>query len=224
MNRGNPGRSETVYTARTSKPAGGGQGAGGQSDIDEASTPRAAAASSNGRAVSGVSVGPMTVRLVNGSEYDARAGIALAREAHRNTIFRDIPFSEQKAMAIIKRALAQPERNGLIYAVPGGDAPLAEDRLYGFVSVHAGEYFLGSGTLIATVQTLNISQTLSGTLLRGKVALHLVQAVRHWARERSCEHLMVHVTNGVGVQDADRFFRRCGMKIVGGNYWDKQET
>ncbi|MCV0426752.1 MAG: GNAT family N-acetyltransferase, partial [Roseibium sp.] len=61
-------------------------------------------------------------------------------------------------------------------------------------------------------------QKLSGTLLGGKVALRLVQAVRQWAKERNCEHLMVHVTNGVEVQDVDRFFRRCGMKTVGGNY------
>ncbi|MES0884462.1 hypothetical protein [Roseibium sp. SCP14] len=160
----------------------------------------------------------LTVRLVNGSEEDYRAGIHLAHEAHQDTIFRDIPFSEDKARAIIDRALAQPDRNGLIYAVSGSDIPLSEDGLYGFASVHAGEYFLGTGTLIATVQTLNVSQRLSGTLLGGNVALRLVQAVRHWAKTRNCEHLLVHVTNGVDVEEADRFFRRCGMKTIGGNY------
>ncbi|MCV0426755.1 MAG: GNAT family N-acetyltransferase [Roseibium sp.] len=219
MIKGNPDRSEMVLSACGNDTAGAGQGSGEQSEIDEVSRLKTAVASSGGRAVLGASADRMTVRLVNGSEEDARAGISLAREAHRNTIFRDIPFSEQKAMAIIERALAHPERNGLIYAVPGGDVPLTEDGLYGFASVHAGEYFLGTGTLIATVQTLNVSQKLSGTLLGGKVALRLVQAVRQWAKERNCEHLMVHVTNGVEVKDADRFFRRCGMKTVGGNYW-----
>ncbi|WP_422376202.1 hypothetical protein [Roseibium sp.] len=160
------------------------------------------------------------IRLVNGSESDCRAGVYLAREAHQHTIFRDIAFSEDKARAIYDKAVRQPERCGLIYAVPGADEPLAEDGLLGFASVHAGEHFLGEGTLIATVQTLNISQKLSGTLLGGKVALRLVQAMRHWAKTRNCAHLMVHVTNGDNAEDADRFFRRCGLVTVGGNYFE----
>ena len=160
----------------------------------------------------------LTVRLVNGSEGDYRAGIHLAREAHQNTIFRDIPFSEVMARVIIDRVMAQPDRNGLIYAVSGSDIALAQDDFYGFASVHAGEYFLGTGTLIATVQTLNISRRLSGTLLGGKVALRLVQAVRHWAKTRNCEHLLVHVTNGVSAIPSDQFFRRCGLETLGGNY------
>ncbi|WP_152502797.1 GNAT family N-acetyltransferase [Labrenzia sp. THAF82] len=160
----------------------------------------------------------MTVRLANGSESDCRAGVFLAQEAHRNTIFRDIPFSEDKARAVFEKAIAEPGRFGLIYAVPSDDELLSEDGLHGFASVHAGEYFLGTGALIATVQTLNISRRLTGTMLGGKVALRLVQAVRHWAKERGCAHFMVHVTNGDNAEEADRFFRRCGMVTVGGNY------
>ncbi len=158
------------------------------------------------------------LRLADGSETDCRAGIHLAREAHLRTIFRDIPFSATKARTIFDKAMSEPDRFGLIYAVPGVDEPLAEDGLFGFASVQAGEHFLGTGTLIATVQTLNVSQKLTGTLLGGKVALRLVQAVRHWAKVRSCAHLMVHVTNGDNAEDADRFFRRCGIVTVGGNY------
>jgi hypothetical protein len=52
---------------------------------------------------------------------------------------------------------------------------------------------------------------LTDTLLGGKVALCLVHAVRHRANTRGCAHVMVHVTNGDNAEDADRFFRRCGM-------------
>ncbi|MBG6155993.1 hypothetical protein IWQ52_002041 [Labrenzia sp. EL_159] len=176
------------------------------------------AASSEGRAAERTTHANMIVRLADGSEADYRAGVYLAREAHQNTIFRDIPFSEAKARAIFDKAMAQPGRFGLIYAVPGGSEPLAEIGLYGFASVQAGEYFLGSGTLIATVQTLNISQRISGSFLGGKVALRLFKALRHWSQTQGCEHLMAHVTNGMGVEDADRFFRRCRMTTVGGNY------
>jgi hypothetical protein len=160
----------------------------------------------------------MIVRLANGSEADWQAACYLAREAHLNTSFRDIPFAEEKARAIYDRACKDPGCIGLVLATPNTSEPLKPDSLHGFASIHAGEYFLGNGSLIATVQTLNISKKLAGTLLGGKVALRLVKAVRHWAKIRNCEHLLVHVTNGVDAHEVDKFFRRCGMTTVGGNY------
>ncbi|MFN3253835.1 hypothetical protein [Roseibium album] len=191
---------------------------GDQRPAAQVSGAGAYAASPEGRAAKGTTHGNMVVRLADDSEADYCAGVYLARESHQNTIFRDIPFSEEKAHAIFDKATAQPNRFGLIYAVPSGGGSLAEDGLYGFASVHAGEYFLGSGTLVATVQTLNISRNLSGKLLGGKVALRLMKAIRLWAKERGCSHILVHVTNGMSVSESDQFFRRCGLNTVGGNY------
>ncbi|POF28115.1 hypothetical protein [Roseibium marinum] len=158
-----------------------------------------------GRRAAGGEAAPLRasvkIRLADGSSTDCRTGIHLAREAHLHTIFRDIPFSETKARAIYDKAMAEPDRFGLIYAVPGAERPLAEDGLLGFASVQAGEHFLGTGTLLG-----------------GKVALRLVHAMRHWAKTRSCAHLMVHVTTGENAEDADRFFRRCWMVTIGGKY------
>jgi len=214
--------SDEVRAAATEAGAGGSVRNGSAAGASGATGPSASEADAQSRgegtAKSALVRTSVKIRLVNGSVSDCRAGVYLAREAHHRTIFRDIAFSEDKARAIFDKAVHQPERCGLIYAVPGADEALAEDRLLGFASVHAGEHFLGEGTLIATVQTLNISQRLAGTLLGGKVALRLVQAVRHWAKVRNCAHLMVHVTNGDNAEDADRFFRRCGMVTVGGNY------
>lgn len=110
--------------------------------------------------------------------------------------------------------MVAPERVGLINAVPGADEPLAEEWLCDYASVQMGEHFLGNGILIATVQTLNTSQKLTGTLLGGKVALRLVHAVRHWANTLGCARVMVHVTNGENAEDADWIFRRCGPVTV----------
>ncbi len=125
--------------------------------------------------------------------------------------------SERASNASLRSArkpIAAPERVGLIYAVPGVDVPLAEEGLFGFASVQMGEHFLGNGILIATVQTLNISQKLTGTLLGGKVALRLVHAVHHCANTLGCARVMVHVTNGENAEDADWIFRRCGPVTV----------
>jgi len=70
------------------------------------------------------------IRLADGSESDCRAWVFPAREAHQTTIFRDIAFSEKKARAIYERAVRQPERYGLVYAVPGVVEPLAKDGLF----------------------------------------------------------------------------------------------
>ncbi|MEM5585973.1 hypothetical protein WNZ15_26235 [Roseibium sp. AS2] len=70
------------------------------------------------------------LRLADGSETDCRAGIHLARGAHRHTVFRGIPFSEDKARAIFDKAVTQPERFELIFAVPGADEPLTEEGIY----------------------------------------------------------------------------------------------
>ncbi len=88
-----------------------------------------------------------------------------------------------------------------------------EDKL-----IFRGIAAVGNGILIATVQTLNISQKLTGTLLGSKVALRIVHAIRRWANTLGCAHVMVHVTNGENAGDAEQLFRRCGMVTIGGNY------
>ncbi|POF28113.1 hypothetical protein CLV41_11747 [Roseibium marinum] len=60
----------------------------------------------------------LTLRIADGSEADSRAGVHLAREVHGRPIFRDIPFSEDKALTIFDKATSQPERFGLTYATP----------------------------------------------------------------------------------------------------------
>ena len=165
------------------------------------------------------------LRLARDTEADFRAGLALARELHDQTLFREMAFSETKARALFRRALTRPDRAGLIYAeapdlAATRSAPGASDDvvLAGFAFVQAGEYFLSEGDLVATVLTLNVTRNLVRTPLGGRVALRLVAAMRRWAEARACQHLFVHATGGIDPARADHFFRRCGFKVIGGNY------
>lgn len=177
--------------------------------------------------------GSLRMRLAENTEADWQAALELARDAHGRTIFREIPFSEKKARTIFERAIAKPNQFGLIFAVSGTpsvfrsneakgavDQPSDQDRtdLLGFASVHVGEYFMGEGTLIATVQTLNVAARLEASFLAGKVAFRLVQSVKYWAKVRSCAHLVMHVTHGVDLEKSNQFFRRCRFEIAGANY------
>lgn len=97
----------------------------GDSDLSEEATGEAsvqaeAAAYGDAAAPEKPTRTSVKLRLADGSKTGCRTGIHLAREAHLRTIFRDIPFSETKALAIFDKAMAEPERFGLIYAVPGG--------------------------------------------------------------------------------------------------------
>jgi hypothetical protein len=158
------------------------------------------------------------LRLARNTEADYRAALALAREFHGRTIFRDSPFSEAKARRLFERAVARPERYGLILAERPGSADGAPGGLVGFAYVQAGEYFLAERDLVATVLTLNVTEVVTGTPFGGRVALKLAAAVRQWARARACKHVLVHATGGIEPARTDRFFRRCGFKVVGGNY------
>lgn len=56
----------------------------------------------------------------------------------------------------------------------------------------------------------------TGSMLAGKVALRLMQAIRQWAKERRRSHILVHATNGISAAESDQFFRRCALKMFGG--------
>ena len=160
----------------------------------------------------------LRLRLARNDESDFRAALALARGFHERTIFRDSPFSEAKARRLLERSVAQRERYGLILAERPGRADGAAGGLVGFAYVQAGGYFLAERDLLVTVLTLNVTEAVTGTPFGGRVALKLVAAVRQWARERACRHVLVHATSGIEPARTDRFFRRCGFNVVGGNY------
>ncbi len=157
--------------------------------------------------------GRILVRLARDSEADFTAAFDLVRDAHERTIFRDIPFSERKARALFDKVVRQPDQHGLLLATLN-----EAEKPVGFASLNAGEYFLGEGALVCSVTGLYYSSSLTGSMLAGKVALRLMQAIRQWAKERNCSHILVHVTNGMSAAESDQFFRRCGLKTVGGNY------
>lgn len=157
--------------------------------------------------------GRILVRLARDSEADFTAAFDLVRDAHERTIFRDIPFSERKARALFDKVVRQPDQHGLLLATLN-----EAERPVGFASLNAGEYFLGEGALVCSVTGLYYSSSLTGSMLAGKVALRLMQAIRQWAKERRCSHILVHVTNGMSASESDQFFRRCGLRTVGGNY------
>ncbi|WP_227269847.1 GNAT family N-acetyltransferase [Roseobacter weihaiensis] len=130
---------------------------------------------------------------------------------HEKSLFGDIPFSDAKLNRAFDKTLKVPERHlGLVVALGS--------RVLGCCYCSIGGYFIGDGAQIVSVHTICVDPEVSGGLLGGKVALRLAQGIEIWARSQQATHILYHVTVGIEIARADRFFRKIGMKVVGGNY------
>ncbi|WP_227271570.1 GNAT family N-acetyltransferase [Roseobacter weihaiensis] len=136
---------------------------------------------------------------------------ALTRSVHEKSLFGDIPFSDAKLNRAFDKTLKVPERHlGLVVSLDG--------RVLGCCYCALGDYFIGEGARIVTVNALCVEPEVSDGLLGGKVALRLAKGIEVWARSQQATHILYHVTAGIEIARADRFFRKIGMRQLGGNY------
>jgi GNAT superfamily N-acetyltransferase len=52
----------------------------------------------------------------------------------------------------------------------------------------------------------------------GKAAIGLLRAFHRWAAEKSATTATMNVTSGIRMRQTDRFLRKRGYQLVGGNY------
>ncbi|GFE49044.1 hypothetical protein So717_07970 [Roseobacter cerasinus] len=126
-------------------------------------------------------------------------------------MFGDIPFSDAKFDRAFDKTLTEAEQHlGLTVSLG--------NRVLGCCYCSIGDYFIGEGARIASVNTICVDQGAANGLLGGKVALRLTKGIEVWARSRRSTHILYHVTSGIKIRQADEFFRKIGMKQIGGSY------
>lgn len=152
----------------------------------------------------------LTLRLVRPQD-DHDSFLDLAEAAHRESRFGDIPFSRDKARRVLTRALAEGPRHLVAVAEVRGWPE-------GFVFASAGEYIVGTGALIVTVNAIYTAAGLRGTLLGGQAALGLFRAVGRWSKGIGAREILLHATSGIGVERVGRTVGRMGFRAVGGTY------
>ena len=140
--------------------------------------------------------------------------VLLAREAHEESRFSYIPFSEEKVFQIAMKALEDPARHGGFLARSKGEP-------VGFAYCTIGEYHIGTGALLTTVHSMGVSQTTRKRLMGGKVALGLFQGVRSWSKDRGAQEVLLHFTTGVGTARSAKLARKLGFQLIGGSYVNK---
>lgn len=149
-------------------------------------------------------------RIVNSAE-DLPALVSLAREAHEESRFSYIPFSEEKVRKIALAALETPNRNAVFLSLKG-------KRPIGFAYCTIGEYHIGEGALLTTIHNMNVSRSVRASLSGGKVALGLFKGVETWSKARGASEVLFHVTSGVDLARAHKLAKRIGFKFIGGSY------
>lgn len=152
----------------------------------------------------------LTFRHVSDAS-DMSAILRLARDAHQQSRFRDIPFSEEKATKIVEKALLDRKRHGILLALKG-------DVAVGGLHCSVGEYFIGTGTLIATIHNINIASNVGSTMLSGRTTLGLLTGARTWAKARGAKEILLNVTSGKDLERTHKLMKRLGFEFVGGNY------
>ncbi len=135
----------------------------------------------------------------------------LAAVGHGESRFGYIPFSRDKARKILGQALAEEKRHLIAVAEVRG-------RAEGFVFASVGEYHVGEGVLIVTINAIYTSQSLRTSLLGGKAALGLFRAVALWARGIGAREILLHATSGISAERVGRSVERLGFVQAGGSY------
>ena len=154
-------------------------------------------------------MGP-SFRIVD-DEADLPALVVLARAAHAESRLREVPFSEDKVRRLARRAIEDPRRHAVMLARRG-------DEPAGFLYCSVGEYFIGTGALLATVHNLNVAREHRRRLGGGRIAMGLLNGARTRAVARGAAELSVHVSSGVEAARTDALLRRLGFAATGGNY------
>ena len=144
-------------------------------------------------------------------EADRDAACALARQAHEETIFSDIPFSAKKFDRSMNSTLEEPNKYLGLKVSMG-------DRILGFCFAMMGGYYVGEDSKVITVIAIVTDKNIRSSMLGGKAALRLVRGVEVWGRKQGAQIIMYHVTSGHDIAGIDSFFRKSGMTTLGGNY------
>lgn len=134
----------------------------------------------------------------------------LSVEFHQRSHFSGIEYDHEKRDRVLSRALTSNSSRIFIAENDG--------EYVGFLFCSAAEYIVGKETLIVTVHSFYVKESIGRSLLGGRIALRLLRLAINWTKELGAREVMVHVTSGIDLARADRLFRKLNFKVLGANY------
>lgn len=152
-----------------------------------------------------------TLQFRMASTEDLRALVDLACEAHEESRFGYIPFSEEKVRKIAAIALIDDKRHGIMVV-------FRKNELVGAAYCSVGEFHIGTGVLLATIHNINVRRSERSALFGGRAALGLFRGIETWSKARGAKEVLFHITSGIDLARVHKFSNRLGYKFVGGSY------
>lgn len=92
------------------------------------------------------------------------------------------------------------------------------DVILGYCYVMFGGYYIGDGVKVVMVILIFVDWNVCFSVLGGKVIMYFLCGIEKWGCEEGVSFVMYYVIFGIDVVNIDRFFRKMGMMILGGNY------
>lgn len=142
---------------------------------------------------------------------DIPALIQLAHEAHAESRFGYIPFSEAKVLKVATAALKDEKRHAIMVA-------FRDDYLVGATSCSIGEFHIGTDVLLTTIHNINVRREERARLSGGRAALGLFKGVETWSRARGAREVLFQITSGIDLGRAHKLARHMGYQFIGGSY------
>lgn len=148
----------------------------------------------------------MEIRFANIS--DIPGFVEAGRRVHQLTRFKANGYDETRVGNSLRAIIENPTgAHCFIVAVDTSGCPVG--WIIGCIEQH---FF--SSQLIASIINIGVlpERRMSGAGVR------LLSAFRKWATNRGAVELMAGVNSGIDQKRQDRFLRRIGFDLVGGNY------
>jgi L-amino acid N-acyltransferase YncA len=140
---------------------------------------------------------------------DVPAFVAMGKEFHANTRFHIFDFNTERVTRTLMDLIARNGAGKYVFFVADDNAGQPIGGLIGCLETH-----IFSEKPVANIVHFDVlpERRMSGAALR------LLIAFRRWAENRRVFELCAGVNSGENVERLDRFFKKFGFELTGGNY------
>lgn len=139
---------------------------------------------------------------------DIPAIVELVPKFQANTRFRSYDFNPQRVRDNLRVAIENPRGTHCVFVVENAEG----EPVGGLIGCVEKHFF--TDQMVASV----IQYNLLPENRMGGAGIKLLTAFKKWAENRGAFELAVGITSGTDLKQMDRFLRKLGFQMTGGNY------
>ena len=147
----------------------------------------------------------MAVRLA--TQRDIPALIAIGQQIHAESRFQRMGYDADKLAHSAEQIIGSGQATHCCFVSE------FDGQLTGLFVGCIEEYFFSRARVAHSI-LMYVAPERRG----GPTALRFLMAFRNWATNRNAAELTINVASGVSIARTDRFLKRVGLRLTGGNY------